>query len=328
MRLSKTWAALLILALILAAPFATRAATCTTQAELSPQDRDLLASTGQRLAAAVIQQDETTLHNALLPSVASQWDSIRGALTYNAPTVKGGQPQLRSLYVLDATGNAAPADTQFFCSSANGAMTVTVSLRELPPGRYAVVLADAAAAPLAGQIGFILGWDANAWKLGGLFIRAGMFDSHDGVFYWQRARELARSDSPWAAYYCYEAARYLLLPVDFISSPNLEKLGQEQAQIKGSPADQFPASLQSGDRTFKIDAIRFDPSLHQADLGITYQSTGVTDPAAQRTEATAVMSALLKAHPVMRQSFHGLWAYSSSNGKVTPVMELPMAQIP
>jgi hypothetical protein len=116
--------------------------------------------------------------------------------------------------------------------------------------------------------------------------------------------------------------------VDFLSSPNLEKLGAEQAQIKDSPLDAFPYSLANGERTWKIDAVRLDASLHQADLGVTYESTGVTDPAAARTEAVAVLSALLKAQPGLRQNFHGLWAYAVKDGKRTPVIELPMGQIP
>src|ERR1019366_5058644 len=68
--------------------------------------------------------------------------------------------------------------------------------------------------------------------------------------------------------------------------------------------------------------------LRQADLGVTYESTGVTDPAAVRTEAMAVLSALLKAQPGLRQNFHGMWAYAVNGGKTSPVMELPMAQIP
>jgi hypothetical protein len=47
-----------------------------------------------------------------------------------------------------------------------------------------------------------------------------------------------------------------------------------------------------------------------------------------RTEAIAVLGALLKAEPGLRENFHGMWAYASTNGKVTPVMELPMGQIP
>jgi hypothetical protein len=327
MRFSIKPAKALISVLILALPAASRAVTCATQAQMNPADRDAVAVVGQRLSVAVVQQDFATIQSSLLPAIASQWDSIRGAIEYNAPILKGGQAQLRSLYSLDATSLTASSDAQFFCSSSNGNLTVTISLHDLPPGRYAVVLADAQGSAMAGQIGFILGLDANTWKLGGVFIRAGSFDSHDGVWYWEHARELAQSGQSWAAFYSYEVARYLLLPVDFLSSPNLEKLGQEEAMLRGSPADAFPYTVPSGDRTWKIDSVRLDPALREPDLGVTYESTGVTDPAAQRTEATAVMSALLKAQPTLRQSFHGMWAYASYNGKVTPILELPMAQI-
>lgn len=333
MRVSQSWALALILGGLLAAPATGRAATCTPQAEMNAQDRAALAAAAQGLAVAVVQQDTATIQAALLPAVAQQWDAIRGAVEQGAPSVKGGELRLNSLYLLDATSLTAPADTQFFCSNADGSMTVTITLGNLPPGKFAVAQVYVMGTPAAGgapaimgQIAFILGLDSNAWKLGGVFIRPAAFDGHDGVWYWQRARELARSDSPWAAYYCYQAARYLLLPVDFISSPNLEKLEQEEAQIRNAPA--FPHSVTAGDRTWKIDQVRFDPALREPDLGVTYESAGVTDPAAQRTEAIAVLSALLKAQPTLRPAFHGLWAYASNNGKVTPVMELPMAQIP
>jgi len=329
MRLCWTsWAA----AALLAVPSAGLAANCTTQAELLPQDRNALAATAGRLSEAVLQQDYATLRAALLPAEAQEWDGIRGAVEQAVPLVKGGQVQLRSLYLLDASSLAAPADTQFFCSNASGALTVTITMRALPPGRYAVALADAAGAPLGGRLGLILAWDGRGlvpgWKLGGLFVRQGIFDGHDGVWYWARARELAKEDLPWSAWYCYEAARSLLVPVDFLSSPNLEKLGGEQAQIKNSPLDAFPYSLPDGSRTWKIEAVRLDTTLRQADLGVTYESTGVTDPAALRTEAVAVLSALLKAQPGLRENFHGLWAYAVKDGKPTPVIELPMAQIP
>jgi hypothetical protein len=234
--------------------------------------------------------------------------------------------------LLDASTLTAPSDTQFFCSNANGSMTVTISMRALPPGKYALILSDAAGAPLAGQMGFVLVWDTtglSGWKLGGFSARQGDFGGHDAVWYWTRARELAQSNLPWAAWYTFEMARYLELPVDFLSSPNLDKLAQEQAQIKGGPtADSFPDSVTSGDRTWKIDGIRVDASLHEADLGVSYESTGSTDPAVLRTEAIAVLGALLKAEPGLRENFHGMWAYASTNGKVTPVMELPMGQIP
>ena len=325
----KVWAVLIAMG---ATPYLGHATSCTTQAELQPQDRDALTATGGRLSMAVAEQDYAGLKAALLPAVASDWEGMRSAVEQSASLMKGGQIQLRNLYLLDASTLTAPADTQFFCSNASGSVTVTITMRALPPGRYAVVLADAAGATYAGQLGIILAWDgtgANAsWKLGGLSIRPGSFDGHDGVWYWAHARELAREDQPWSAWYSYETARALLLPVDFLSSPNLEKLGQEQTLIKNSPQEAFPYMLQDGARTWKIEAVHLDPSLLHADLGVVYESTGVTDQAALHTEAIAVMSAILKAQPGLRGNFHGLWAFAEKDGKRTPVLELPMAQIP
>ncbi len=326
----------LLLCLFLGLPAAGHAANCTTQGEMNGQDRETLASAGQQLTIAVIQQDFSALQATLLPAVAQQWEGIRGVVEQGAPLVKGGQVQLNALYLLDATALTGPSDAQFFCSNANGSLTVTISMRSLPPGKYALILAYVMGPSTPGQpvpavsaqLAFIMGLDGNAWKIGGLFLRPGMLDGHDGVWYWQRAREIARANLGWSSWFSYEAARYLLVPVDFLSSPNLEKLGQEQAQVKDSPAEAFPYSVPDGARTWKIDSVRLDASLRQADLAVTYESTGVTDPAALRTEATAVLSAVLRAQPSLRQNFHGLWAYASRDGKASPVMELPMGQIP
>jgi hypothetical protein len=332
----RIWTAVWVVSALVAWPLESRAASCTTQGELQAQDRNALTLAAGRLAVAVLGQDYATLQAALLPVEAGDWSEIHDSVELGAPLVKGGQVQVRNVYLLDASTLTAPADTQFFCSNASGSLTVTMNMRALPAGRYAVVLADAAGAPQGGQLGIVLAWDPTgatpAWKLAGLTVRQGNFGGHDGVWYWSRARELVKEDQPrtnsWPAWFSYEAARYLLLPVDFISSPNLEKLGQEQAQIKDSPQDVFPYALQEGDRTWKIDSVRLDASLREPDLAVTYESTGVTDPAAARTEAVAVLSALLKAQPGLRQNFHGLWAIAMKDGKRSPVIELPMAQIP
>jgi hypothetical protein len=316
-------------AAILCAPIVGRAATCTMQDEMSAQDRSALAAAGARLSEAIAGQDTASVKAALFPAEANAWDGIRAAVEQAASLTSGGHVQFRDGFLLDASGQAAPADTQFFCANASGSMNITISMRDLPAGRYALLLADALGAPQAGQLGLILAWDnsTSAWELAGLFVRPGAFDGHDGSWYWKRGRELAKAD-PWSAWYSYDAAAYLLLPVDFLSSPNLEKLRQEQSQITPAPRSALPLSLPDGDRTWKIDAVNLDGSLHEPDLGVAYESTGVTDPAALRTEATAVMSAFLKAQPGIRANFHGLWAYAVKNGQRTPVMELPMTKIP
>jgi hypothetical protein len=314
---------------LLSLPVAGLAATCTMQDEMQPQDRNALAAAGARLSDAIASGDTATVKTALLPAEASAWDGIRSAVEQAAPLTTGGHVQFRDAFLLDAPGQSGPADTEFFCTNAGGSMNITISMQNLPPGRYAVLLADALGAPLAGQLGIILGWDkgSSTWMLAGLSVRPGALDGRDGTWYWKRARGFAKVD-PWSAWFSYDIAAYLLLPVDFLSSPNLQRLRQEQEQITPSPRNTLPLSLPDGDRTWKIDAVNLDTSLHEPDLGIAYESTGVTDPAALRTEATAVMTAFLKTQPGIRANFHGLWAYAVKNGQRTPVMELPMAKIP
>ncbi len=315
-------------AILLTAPLTGVAATCTTQAEMTAQDRDMLSAVALHLSAAIAQQDYATLQAALLPTESGDWDGIRGAAQAAAPLLTGGKLQVRNLYLLDASMQTAPADTEFFCADKSGSINVTISMHALPPGKYGVVLAEATGG-LDGQLGMILALDSagQGWKLAGLSAHQGTFDGHDGVWYWTRARSLAQGD-PWSAWYSYDAARYLLVPVDYLTSPNLEKLNQEQQQIEPSPEKSFPLSLTQGDRTWKVDAVVLDSSLHEPDLGVVYESTGVTDPAAQHTEAISVLSLFLKQQPGLRANFHGMWAIASTNGKRTPLMELPMAQIP
>jgi len=320
-----------IAAALLAAPMTSLAVTCTTQAELQTQDRAALAAVGQRLTNAIVQQDYATLQSELLPAISAQWDGMRGEVELGAPLVKGGAAQLQSVYLLDATTQTETTDDQFFCSNASGSLTVTITMHALPPGKYAVILAQATGAPLGGQIGLIVVWDPTAtppaWKLGGVSVRQGNIEGHDGVWYWTRARAEAATGQPWSAWFSYDLARYLLLPVDFLSSPNMEKLGHEQSEIKDPPGG-FPISISDGPRTWRVDGVRIDTTLRQADLSVAYESLGMTDPAAERTEATAVLSAMLKAHPELKDNFHGMWAIASKDGKLTPVMELPMGQIP
>ena len=73
--------------LLLAAPIAGLAATCTTQAEMTAQDRNSIAVAGQGITLAVLQQDYETLHGALLPAVAQDWEGMRAAVENAAPTL-------------------------------------------------------------------------------------------------------------------------------------------------------------------------------------------------------------------------------------------------
>jgi len=312
------------------------AVSCTTQVAMQPADRGALLASGTTLAAAVAGQNFDLLQSSLLPAVTGDWDGIRGVAQAAAPLFKGGQIAWSNGYLLDATDLKEPADTQFFCTTPDSGATITINLRSLPPGRYALMIGDYDGAPLAGQIALILGADANAvgkWKLGGIFAREGALDGRDSVWYWRRARELGQKSDSWSAWFSYDVARWLSLPVDFLSSPHLEKLNKEQMLLKSNPSDLMPltvtgASAPNAGKTWKITALHLDATLHTSDLGLTYEGTGLTDPVAARAEAVAVMSGLLKLHPELRDSFHGLWAYAEKDGSRSYAIELAMHDIP
>jgi hypothetical protein len=309
--------------------------SCTSEASLQPADRQAILAAGNSIADSVASQKFDQLQASLLPAVLSDWDSIRGAAETAAPILKGGKVYWSDGYLLDATDLKAPADTQFFCSLGDSSVTVTISLRSLPAGRYALLIGDYEGAPLAGQMALILGTDTTAggkWKLGGLFVREGALDGHDGVWYWSRARELAAKKASWSAWYTYDAARWLLLPVDFVSSPHLEKLNREQSQLGPDPAETLPIAVvgsgANAGKNWRITALHLDTSLHSEDLALVFEGTGLTDPQAERNEAIGVMSAFLKMRPEVRENFHGLWAYAENDGKRSYAVELAMHDIP
>ena len=316
----------------LAAGVPAHAVSCITQAELKPDDRRTILETGNTLAAEITGQKMDALQAALLPSVIGDWDGIRGVAEQAKPMIQGGTIEWGDAYLLDATDLKGPTDSQFFCTNADSQVTMTINLRSLPPGKFALLIGDASGAPMAGQLAFILGQESGQagaqWKLGGIFAREGALEGHDGVWYWTQARKQAAAKQPWSAWLSYDMARWLLLPVDFLSSPHLEKLNHEQ-QTGTNPAQSMPLTVTGTDgKSWKINSLRIDTALHHADLALSYETQGQADPTASRAEAVAVMGAFLKAHPEVRENFHGLWAYAEKDGRQNYAIELAMHDIP
>lgn len=312
-----------------------RAVSCSTESALNQTDRTALLAAANGIASDITGQHYDLLQAGLLPTVSGDWDSIRGVAQAALPLTKGGSINWSDGYLLDATDLKAPTDTQFFCTTADSQITITISLRNLPAGRYALLLGDYEGAPLRGQLALILGTDptaGNQWKLGGLFTHEGAFEGHDGVWFWSRARALAARKQTWSAWFSYDAARWLLIPVDFLSSPNLERLNKEQLDLGTNPINSLPITVAGAGtdagKNWQITALRLDPTLHTDDLALVYIGSGLTDPTAQRAEAVAVMSAFLRLHPELRDNFHGLWAYAERDGRRTYAIELAMADIP
>jgi hypothetical protein len=148
------------------------------------------------------------------------------------------------------------------------------------------------------------------------------------VWYWAQARQYAQKRQDWNSYFYYQTAAFLLTPVDFLSSPNLEKL-QKEAQTVRPPElpGAEPWKLSGSGKTFEITSLRTDGFAGALDLVVNYGTTNVSDPVAARTEILELMKALLAAHPELRQAFHGLWVYANAEKQRPYAIELPMEQI-
>ncbi|AXC13417.1 hypothetical protein ACPOL_4140 [Acidisarcina polymorpha] len=316
---------------LMVAPVAV-AVSCTTQSQMTEAERNSLVQSAKSLAALVQNGDVAGLKAMTIPSVAERFDSIAAAVESASPLIQRGSLTVEAVYLLNSSDlKTTEEETQFFCGGAN-AHEVVLTIPRIPPGKYALTVLHASGVDAPQVITFILsegGSGAASWKLAGSFIHPLTSAGHDGVWYWNQAREFARKKQNWNAYFYYQTAAYLLAPVYFISSPNLDKLLKEQAAVAppGLPTSTQPMLVSAGGQNFEIDDMHTDSSLGSLDLVIDYKTQDTSDPVASRTRNIDLMKALLAQHPELKDGFHGLWAYANAPNQRPFANELAMGQI-
>ena len=264
--------------------------------------------------------------------MAAQFDGIANSIQTINASIQHAALTVDALYLLDATDLKTAEETQFFCGVAGSPLTVEITIPALPPGKYALAILHATGVPQPQQLSLVLENDPAGspdWKLAGFFTKPMTMGGHDGIWFWTQARDYAAKKQLWDAWFYYQTAQYLLDPVDFISSPNLQKLQREAEQAR--PANlpgSDPLHLSSGTQTFDVVSLHTGELSNQLDLVVTYNATAGQDPVTARAQVTAVMRALLQQHPELRTAFHGLWVYAATPGNRSPfALELPMDQI-
>ena len=342
--------------------------SCTPQSELGSAERDGMVAAAKRLGLLVEAGNVDGVRAITAPSVLAQFAGIAVGIRNVAPLTSGAALTVVNLYGLDASDlTSADEQTQFFCGGLPTS-EVVFSIPQIPPGKYALAVLHATGVVQPQQISFILQATpppapaatpqpenpaqpgiaappnappsaspqtapipaaADTWKLAGMFVRPLTWGGQDGLWYWTRARAFAKSKQNWNAYFYYQTAETLLVPVDFMSSPNLERLIKEQTSVAppALPAAQ-PMTLSFHGKTYPVTALNTEGSLGGLDLVITYQAPDNSDPVAARTRNIEVMQAMLSQHPELREAFHGIWVYSNATSQQPFANELPMGQIP
>jgi hypothetical protein len=310
---------------------AAHAASCLTQSQMTVVERNELASTARTLLSQIQLNNTQSLRNDVVPSLAANFDGIENSVSHLQPLVQASAITVDELYLLDASeGSETPGPVEFFC----GSPVVAISFPALPAGTYALAVVHATGVPHPQQISLILSKSNDGrWLLGGMFDKPMTEEGHDGLWYWVNARKYARTKMNWNAWFYYRAATDLLDPLEFLSSPNLEKLQREADQIR--PTDlpgKTAMTFYAQGELINVTTIDTSTELGGLDLDVHYvpdgtQAAQLRDPIAARGQVTAVMSGLLKMHPELLGAFHGIWVHAEQGTSTLFALELPMTQI-
>jgi len=307
------------------------AATCKTQSQMTTAQRDELSTAARAILGQVQSGDVQALRSNTIPAVAADFGGIASSVDSLKPLVRQASITIDALFALDATPDSlGAARTDFFC----GSPLVVLNFTNLPPGSYALIIVHATGVPLPQQISLILSETApHHWMLAGFFNRPMLEAGHDGLWYWVRARTYTQRSMNWNAWLYYRVAAYVLDPVDFLSSPNLEKLQHEENRIRpeGLPGVK-PVVLVAHGSSFQVTAIEPTAVFGTLDLEVHYtpdaaQAAQLRDASTARMQVTEVMAALLALHPELHDAFHGIWVRADGASASLFSLELPMDQI-
>jgi hypothetical protein len=312
-------------------PLSARAATCKTQSQMTPTQRDTLSNEARILVAEVQTGDVQALRANTIPAVAADFSGIAASVDSLKPLVRQATITVNSLFVLDAsTEPAGSPRTDFFC----GSPVVVLNFPDLPPGMYALAIVHATGVPQPQQITLVLAQSPDhRWMLGGLIPKPLTIAGHDGLWYWVAARKYAQKNMNLDAWFYLKTAANYLQPVDFLSSPNLDKLRHEEDLVKpNSLPGVKPLILNWSGSAFQVTSIDTTAELGTFDLEVQYtpdnaQAAQLRDPPTARKQVTQVMTALLALHPELHDAFHGIWVHANQGSNSLFSLELPMDQI-
>src|SRR5580658_2649033 len=324
MLLSLTLAGLMV-------PLTAAAASCKTQSQMAAAQRDALSSAARTLVGEVQNGDVQGLKANTIPEVAADFSGIAAAVDTLKPLIDKATITIDTLFALDASTEAAGAPrTDFFC----GSPVVVLNFQGLPPGTYALAIVHATGVKQPQMISLVLSQTADQrWMLGGFYPKSMLQAGHDGLWYWVAARKYAQRNMNLNAWFYYRTAAFFLNPVDFLSSPNLDKLQHEEDLVKPNnlPGSK-PITLSEQGSLYEVTSIDTTDELGAYDLEVQYtpssaQAAALRDPPSARKQVTEVMIALLDLHPELHGAFHGIWVHANQGTSSLFSLELPMDQI-
>jgi len=314
----------------------TAPSACTTQSAMAGDMRQTLADVGLAIATAIKANDTERVRSMSAPEIASNFDSTVFVIRQTSSAIANGTLRVTQLYRLDASSRKPndPVEADFGCALAGSTNEVDFAIPGLPPGVYAFVIVEADG-DRPWMLPILLQQEGTSWKMAGFYPHARAAAGHDGLWYWTTARADAKAGKKWLAWVLYGQADQLLRPANFISSTHLDQLRNERHT-------NAPTELNSGigpDEPLVIKA-KDGAEFHFTSLGSTatddgkalnlvlhYRVDSIGDSAAANTRNTAAASALLAAHPELREGFAGANTFAEAQGQTPFITSQSLAEI-
>ena len=295
--------------LIVLSPVRAPAQSCETSDEMDGATRTAITNSGQSYFEMAAKGDTTSLQKNAIPSMASSFSEIQAIIKDHQGDLAGAQPNVKSVFLLDATGSAPIPHAEFFCGvfGKNGqtANSAAFYLSDLPPAKYAAVLIDATSAQGMTMFTEILQQVGTDWKLGGLYIKAAQIAGHNSQWFLDRAREYKAKGQMHNAWFYYEEARSLISPLSFMSTLATDNLYDESNKVRPAdlPGGGKTADLVAGTTTYKLTQVFPRAVGNDLDLTVKYQVADASNSNQAYADNMAVVKALVDKYPELRDAF-------------------------
>ncbi|HTZ83975.1 MAG TPA: hypothetical protein VMB66_12330 [Candidatus Acidoferrales bacterium] len=295
--------------LVVFSPAGAWAQSCQTSDDMDAATRTALTNAGQRYFDMAAKGDSASLQQNAISSLAANFSEIQTLIKDRQPDLAGAQPNVKSVFLLDASGPAPIPHAEFLCGvfGKNGqtANSAAFYLNDLPPAKYAAVLIDATSAQGMTMFTEILQQVGTDWKLGGLYIKPAQVAGHNSQWFLDRAREYKAKGQMHNAWFYYEEARSLISPLSFMSTLATDNLYDESNNLRPAdlPGGGKTADLVAGTTTYKLMQVFPQPIGTDLDLMVKFQVADASNANQSYADNMAVVKALVDKYPELRDAF-------------------------
>lgn len=328
-RLPSITVSLLILLAASCLPLALAAQTCSSGADLDAATESAIDTAAKQYLNMSKNGDVAGLKANSIPGIAGDFSAIEQAVVTNKQYLAGGQATVTGTYLLDASqAKAALPRAEFFCGIYNSPQRTEFVIPNLPAGRYAVAIQKVDGKdPIT--LTLVLQEVGGAWKLAGYYPRLDSIGGHDGQWYLTQARQYKSKGQNLDAWFYYLTAWDLTAPVNFMSTPELDKIADEMQSARPAdlPSQSTPLNLSANGKVFKVTELAAVPADNNLDLRVRYENANASNSGAAFQDNMAIIKAIVAKYPEFRGAFDSVIARAVDSKGVEYGSLLPMKEV-